>query len=42
MRAKNYIFTNNNNITITYKKASLDEYSNRDTNLDFIFNYNNL
>lgn len=39
-KAENYIFTNEDKITVTYKKAGLNEFSQRETVVDFVFNYN--
>jgi hypothetical protein len=39
-RAENFILSNNNNVSITYRKVGINEYSQKAISLNFEFNYN--
>lgn len=40
-KAEKYILTNDKKTSITYRKAGLNDYTQKDTVVDFVFNYNN-
>jgi hypothetical protein len=40
MKAESFVLTNSNNVAITYRLTGKNEFNQKDTVLDFVFNYN--